>query len=347
MEITALLAAASAAAGTTITEPVDLGGSDRTTVLRCRTADGTTVVVKAHHDHSPYFAAEAAGLAFTSQGPRLLAVDPTARLLVMSDLGTAPSLADALLGTSPEAATFALSAWATCYGRIAAETAGRRAEFEKLRASYGPVVDEPPPVERFAEALAALGVPADDLDLKPPDAFEVFSPGDICPDNNMILPDGMRVLDFEGAGYHSVFLDVAYTRMPFATCWCVYALPAGLAERVETAYRTQVVTVYPELADDTLWRSGVRQAIDWWTVDITAALGARAARADVPMHPHRRPVPSARELLRYRWQHAAENGHGPLTGTFRRLLAATRHWEVDPLPGYPAFTPRPPAIVIS
>jgi hypothetical protein len=42
-----LLATASTAAGTTLTEPVDLGGSDRTTVLRCRTPEATTVVVRA------------------------------------------------------------------------------------------------------------------------------------------------------------------------------------------------------------------------------------------------------------------------------------------------------------
>ena len=72
------MAAASAAAGTTLTEPVDLGGSARTTVLRCRTTDGTTVVVKAQHDHSPYF---------------------VARLILTGDLGAAPSLADTLLGS--------------------------------------------------------------------------------------------------------------------------------------------------------------------------------------------------------------------------------------------------------
>ena len=344
MEVTALLAAASAAAGTTLTEPVDLGGGARTTVLRCRTTAGTTVVVKAQHDHSPYFAAEAAGLAFTRHGPRLVAVDPAARLIVMSDLGTAPSLADTLLGTSPEAATAALLAWATCYGRIAVETAGRRAEFEALR---GPAIEVPSAAERFPEALAALGVaPLVDVDLKQPDAFEVFSPGDICPDNNVVLADGMRVLDFEGAGYHSVFLDAAYTTMPFATCWCVYALPAGLAERVEAAYRREVTAVWPELADDALWRSGVRAAVGWWTADITGALGVRAARADLPMHPTR-PAPTARQLLRHRWRYAVDNADERLAETFDRLLAATRHWRVDPLPPYPACTPSPPTIVSS
>jgi hypothetical protein len=41
------------------------------------------------------------------------------------------------------------------------------------------------------------------------DEFRVFSPGDICPDNNLLTPQGLRPIDFEGAGFHSVFLDAS------------------------------------------------------------------------------------------------------------------------------------------
>lgn len=334
-----LLATASAAAGTTLTEPVDLGGSDRTTVLRCRTPDATTVVVKAHHGRSPYFAAEAAGLTFTDHGPRPLAVDPAHQLIVMTDLGTGPSLADALLGTSAATATAALLAWATTYGRIAAETIGGQTEFTALRARYSQA-EQPPAdgfTDGFTDAIAALDVPAPGTVTRP-GGPQVFSPGDICPDNNVFTGDTLHVLDFEGAGYHSVFLDAAYATMPFATCWCVFRLPDELTDRIEAAYRTEVVTVLPELADDDVWRTGVRQAIGWWTADITAALAARATRADLPMHDTRRPVPTARQLLRHRWQHALDNVTGPLADTFAHLLKTTEHWDVDPLPLYPAFT---------
>src|SRR5271166_40016 len=82
------------------------------------------------------------------------------------------------------------------------------------------------------------------------DRATVFSPGDICPDNNMLTADGIRFLDFESAGYHSAFLDAAYIRMPFSTCWCVFRLPAELAAAAEAAYRSAVCTVRPALADD-------------------------------------------------------------------------------------------------
>ncbi len=347
MSITDLLATASAAVGGPLAEPVELGGSDRTTVLRCRAGDGSTVVVKAHHDHSLYFAVEATGLTFSAHGPRLLAVDQARRLIVMSDLGAGPSLADALLGTSAEAAEAALLAWAACYGRIAAETSGRRPEFDALLHRYGGAPQEPSTADRFERALAALGVRADGPAPAEPTAVPVFSPGDICPDNNVLVDGDLHVLDFEGASFHSVFLDAAYSRMPFATCWCVFGLPDGLAERIEATYRAEVVTVSPALADDAVWRSGVRQAIGWWTVHNTAAMGAFAATGDKPMHSDRRPVPTVRQLLRHRWRYLVEDEPTPLTETFERLLAATRDWDVDPLPLYPAFTPSPPTIVSS
>jgi hypothetical protein len=337
---TGVLAAASAALRTELTEPVDLGGSARTTVLRCRTADGGTVVVKAHHNGAPNFAAEAAGLAFTTHGPRLLAVDQDASLVVMADLGTAPSLADVLLGDEPGAATDALIAWATTYGRIAAETYGREPEFI---ASPTPE----PAEDTFPATLVELGVTlpndlTDDLAaITELDGPRVFSPGDICPDNNVLTPDGLRVLDFEGAGYHSVYADAAYTTMPFATCWCVFRLPTELVGRIDAAYRTEVGTVCP--VDDHTWARGVALATAHWVVGMTTMLGTRAMTADAPMHHTRTPVPTMRQLLRHRWQSMADAlesiGELPaLTETAYRLLAVTGSWQTEPLPPYPAFT---------
>lgn len=95
-----ILAAASAALGTSLTDPVDLGGSGRSTVLRCHAASGGTVVVKSYPrtaQGAGCFATEASGLAFTSDagvGPGLLGTDPAVPLIVMADLGDAPSLDD-------------------------------------------------------------------------------------------------------------------------------------------------------------------------------------------------------------------------------------------------------------
>jgi hypothetical protein len=93
----AILDAASAIAGQPLSDPADLGGSHRSTVLRCRTPDGGTVVVKTYpksHNGLWSFAAETSGLAFSAPAglsPVLLGTDPDIPLVVMTDLGTWPS----------------------------------------------------------------------------------------------------------------------------------------------------------------------------------------------------------------------------------------------------------------
>lgn len=355
-DVRTILANAAHALGADLTDPVDLGGSARTTVLRCTTDDGGTVIVKAHANRDEYFANEAAGLAFTHHGPELLAVDPDTPLVVMADLGNAPSLADRLLATSPEDAETAVLTWATGYGRIAAETSGRRAAFDALRAQWD---DHPPEADTLD--TDAFTTTLDTLDVRPPaglaaeltriadlDGPHVFSPGDICPDNNALTPDGLRVIDFEDAGFHPVFLDAAYTRMPFSTCWCVYRMPAELRDRAEAAYRSEVAAVYRELADDDVWNRGLQLATAYWTIHITYHVGPKSAETDGSIHPGWAGAPMARQLLRYRWQHAATelaNTLPAFADTARGLLAASEHWAATPLPHYPAFTApaRPPS----
>ncbi|MFD0630560.1 hypothetical protein ACFQ9X_01735 [Catenulispora yoronensis] len=127
METSEILAAAAGLLGSELTDPVDLGGGPRSVVLRVRTAEGGTVVLKAHEERGE-FLAESAGLRFTDLGPRLLAADEARLLIAMEDLGAAPSLADVLLGGDEKAAREALVAWAGCYGRLAAWSVGREPE---------------------------------------------------------------------------------------------------------------------------------------------------------------------------------------------------------------------------
>lgn len=58
-----ILRAAARALGGDLSDPVDLGGSTRSTVLRCATADGGSVVVKA------YTAGPTARRAFAARPP--------------------------------------------------------------------------------------------------------------------------------------------------------------------------------------------------------------------------------------------------------------------------------------
>jgi hypothetical protein len=359
-----LVAAASAALGRALTHPADLGGSARSMVLRCRDSRGGSVVVKSYLPTAQGgrdFAAEASGLIFTAAtgvGPRLLAADRAVPLIVMTDLGDAPSLADVLLGDCAEAARSALLGWAAACGQLAARTAGRQGELARLRTAYldggGSLGDTHWLADcvRSAAGLAAL------LDVTPPPglagdlaavaailepgAYEVFSPGDICPDNNLLTSSGLRFLDYESAEFHSAFLDAAYLRMPFSTCWCVFRLPGDLAGAAEAAYRAELRGVFPDLAADAGWRPGVLRAVAAWTIHCMSYLLDRSVAADKPMHDSRVPVPTARQLLRYRWQVLGAEldaaGELPaLNELARRLLTATEHWQVPDLPLYPAW----------
>ena len=146
-----LLAAATAALGVPLAAPRNLGGNEQSTVLRCLQQDGGSVIVKAYQDDGvgrECFAAEAAGLTLTGGtglGPRLLAASRAERMIVMTDLGNWPSLADVLLGASAGDAEEALLSWVRACGELAVATAGREPDLARLLAAYrtGPALDRP------------------------------------------------------------------------------------------------------------------------------------------------------------------------------------------------------------
>jgi hypothetical protein len=365
----AVLAAGSAALGRTLAGPEPMRDSDWTVVLRCTDEAGPagrqgTVIVKAYPpgpDGENSFAAEAAGLALTGDtglAPELLAADRRSLTVVMSDLGRAPSLADALLGVDQDRAVRALLDWAEACGRLAVAVAGREQELAGLRLKYaggGRMIAPGSGTEQrvlgVAERAALVGVTAPEglaaelaevaaVVARP--ACLVFSPGDICPDNNLLTPGGVRFIDFEASGYHTVFLDAAYLRMPFSTCWCVFRLPPGLRDAAEARYRAQAARIWPELADDGIWEQGVRRAVAAWSLDSMWWLLGRALTTNASLEPDAVAAPRTRQLMRHRWQVLAgeleAGGEFPaLSAMARALLAATADWHADELPLYPAL----------
>ena len=255
----------------------------------------------------------------------------------------------------------ALLAWAAACGRLSVAAASRRAAFDRAHARYlAGHPDErhaaglPGRVLAAADQAAKIGVsPPAGLDdevaevvaaVTDPDRHAVFSPGDVCPDNNLLTGDGIRFLDFEEAGFHSAFLDAAYIRMPFSTCWCVFRFPPDVGAAAEAAYRAQACLARPELADDTVWADGMRLAVAAWTLSSTSWLLRRSLSADVPMNPEAE-SPHARQLVRYRWLALAAEleSTGELAAVaalMRSLLAATVGWQAPDLPLYPAFRAR-------
>ena len=360
----AVMAVASASLGRHLSAPMLLaGGSDRSVLLRCRDHDGGSVVVKAYPrtaEGAGSFAAEAAGLQIasgTGLAPEFLAADTDELVVVMSDLGSGPTMADLLLGSSAAAASSAVLGWAAACGELSAATSGRRGDFGPLVTRYTrgparrPFADElAESILRAPERAALLGVTrpagladelADVASQVRPDRYPVFSPGDLCPDNNLVTGAGVRLLDFEAAGIYSVFLAAAYIRMPFSTCWCVFRLPAELSLAAESIFRRAVCGPWPALADDRAWQPGVRRGIAAWTMNSMGWLLRASLQRDRPLD-DARTSPSTRQLMRHRWQvllaELESAGELPaLAELMRRLLAATTGWRAAALPLYPAL----------
>jgi hypothetical protein len=266
----------------TLVEPEDLAGSGPATVVRARVASSPfslprTLVIKHYPEPAPpgeidSFAQEAVSYQlFTALAPEdrmcpeLLAHDGRRRVLVIDDLGRAPTLQDKLRSPNARAAETSLLSWARSLGRLHASTASREADFNALLRRLGGSAkgDDTTPVVACAQLPALL---EGKLNVTTPDsvrrraegsaelarsaAFRAFSPFDLSPENNLVTSAGVRFLDFERGRVRNALVDAAYLRLPFASFPDALALPAGMSEAMVAAWRAEVANVWPALADD-------------------------------------------------------------------------------------------------
>lgn len=313
----------------------DLGGSDRSVVMRVRVAESPfelprTLVVK-HYGACPEqarsdpFAHEAASCQLTTAlppearvGPELIAHDAGERLLVLEDLGRGATLADVLFEDDPRVAERALLAWARALGRLHRTTAGCEADFDALMRRLGakswtdPVADdivrsltELP--ELFEQTLkvrtprAVLDRLTEAAELLQAGRHQAFSPSDICPDNSLVTSTGVRFLDFEWGCVRDVTLDAGYLQYPFPSSWCSYALPENLAESMLATWRSEVASVWPELDDDEVLLPRLFSAQLLWVWVSTWWFLPRTGESDRPIALHM-PSPRRSTALVDRWR---------------------------------------------
>ncbi|MEV0696680.1 hypothetical protein AB0I53_01975 [Saccharopolyspora sp. NPDC050389] len=315
----------------------DLGGSDRSVVMRVRIAESPfelprTVVVK-HYGECPEearsdpFAHEAASCQLTTAlppeariGPELIAHDAAERLLVLEDLGRGSTLADVLFADDPRVAERALLAWARALGRLHSTTAGCEADFDALMRRLGakswtdPVADDiTRSVGELPELLSqTLGVDTPPrmverltgaAELLESSRYRSFSPSDICPDNSLVTgSSGVRFMDFEWGCVRDVAMDAAYLQYPFPSSWCSYALPENLAESMLSTWRSEIVEVWPELDDDEVLMPRLFNAQLLWVWVSTWWFLPRTGETDRPIDLHM-PSPRRSTALVDRWRH--------------------------------------------
>ncbi len=362
-------------AGVVLGEGADLGGSVRSRVHRHQVLQGPpewgpTVVVKRFVPQpegsraAMGYGRELVGLAHLPGTPRLLHHDDDSRTLVMEDVGTHPTLADALLGRDPDGARLHTLRWAGALGgtlRAGPEvlSAARRqlggavAEDREARRGFprrGLMrLDE---VGATRHASAATAEILDVVDwLERDERRHVLGPGDTCPDNAVLAPEGVRFLDLEGTGVRHAAYEAAYAAEPFSTCWCVFTPPPGLTDRMLAAFTRAASVQLPGLQDDPGWPRQVRAAVAVWVLSGTLWLldGALADRTlmatdDTPLGPRFR----ALLVSRWRWvvRECREELPDVAAACDEAVTWALRAWADGAslaLPPYPAWVQTEPS----
>ncbi|WP_122261597.1 hypothetical protein [Ornithinimicrobium cerasi] len=357
---------------------VDLGGSTRSQVRRHQVLEGppgwgSSVVVKRFlpqregHRAATGYTRERVGLTHLPGTPRLLASHDPSRTLVLEDLGAdSPTLADVLLAerATPGASGRDTSAaaywqaieWAGALGRTVrsptgmpdaarAELADAAAEDRRVRQDYPRTgLSRLREVAGVRHAGAATAEILDAVErLERDTARHVLGPGDACPDNAVLTPAGVRLVDLEGAGVRHVAYEAAYAAEPFSTCWCVLTPPVGLTGAMLTAFTAGAGEHLPGLADDPDWPAQVRVAVAAWVLSGTLWL-LDGAVADRAMAPAGRRGPQFRALLLSRWRRVVHECAEELPDVaavcdeaLRWALRAWRDGSPLELPPYPAF----------
>jgi hypothetical protein len=361
----------------TLADPVDLGGSDRSIVLRARVASShfalpRTVVLKryvlpADDEPSDSFVREAVSYQlFTSLTaedrvcPELFAHQGNQRLLVMEDLGRAPTLAEKLMGDDARSAERALLSWAHSLGRLHATTAGREPDFDALQRRLGPPrskdpigADGPTALDELPDLLEAeLGVSTSPAardcavrtkSLLGAERHRAFSPSDSCPDNNLITSKGVRFLDLEGGCVRNIMFDAAFLRVPLPTCWCAFGLPTGMTDAMLAGWRARVRAMWADLDDDTVLLPRLLDAQLFWVWFTTWQLFARPDLVGCPHAARAKETPSRHAVLTHRWRrlakYAASGGADPVVEHAQDVVRALEsRFDGDlSLPLYPAF----------
>lgn len=369
-------------AGATVilTDPEDLGGSERSVVARARVERSPfelprTLVVK-HHTGEPApgrpdpFPFEVASCqlftalpAAVRPSPAIIAHDAQAKLIVMEDLGRAATVADALFDSDPERARRCLLSWARALGRMQAATAGRENDFGALLRRLGERTRRDPIADDARAALAELpGLLTALLGVEVPAAaerevrgtarllgstrFRAFSPSDTCPDNSVIAPEGVRFVDFEWGCFRDIALDAAYLKLPFPGCESSFAVPDGVADAMLLAWHNEIAAVWPDLDDPAVLERRLLDAQLLWVWLSTWWLLPRMHRGDelIGDDPVRSPrISSALTDYWRRLRVAAEQGGRAATADLADTVvtALVKAANDASLPLYPAFREPP------
>jgi hypothetical protein len=241
----AVVARASEILGARFAPHEQLKGSHRWVVVRGHAGDRSVIVKHAQPDDAGAglgYPSELAALQFFAGDdvlaglvPPLVAFDRELQFVVLGDLGDHPTLADPLLGDDREHAHRRLCDYAELLGTFACRS-HRRVDAYNLdggHPTHFAIWKQRETIDTFGLPAAAQRETRVILDrVEHAREWYTVGPADACPDNVLITPDGLRLLDFEGASVYHALFDAAALTFPFPSCWCHNAPPQFANELV-------------------------------------------------------------------------------------------------------------------
>ena len=234
---------------------------------------------------------EWAGLQFLEQiageaplAPRFYGGDRERGVVVMEDLGTGARTNDLLWQSDPVAAERGLVQLAEVFGKMHARTVGKKGEYDRIRNRLGPRPDYTQDQihrwmhDSFKKACSSVAVslPAgfDEAIWKTvefymhPGPFSVYVHGDSFPDNDLLIGNRVKLMDFEYGGFGHALIDGVFVRFHFPYCWRINRLPDATVSRTEEAYRRELSKGCPQAMDDNCFYPAAVEACSYWLVNL-------------------------------------------------------------------------------
>jgi hypothetical protein len=126
------------------------------------------------------------------------------------------------------------------------------------------------------------------LDAMADEGWRTLTHGDLHPGNAIVCRDGVRLIDFEGAGPRHAFLDAANFRLPFPAYGHWATIPDGVLKTIDDAYRTELSRTMPRAEDDVEYEKGMATGCAAWALLRLDRLGVIAADNQAPADALRR-----------------------------------------------------------
>lgn len=284
--------------------------------------------------------------------PRFYGGDRTLGFIILEDVPHHARLVESLLGGDRHQAERALLQYAACLAQLHVDTLGKAAEFEALAREIVPKAQfmrESVDIPQQQRLLNRLEIQPEsswlhdlnmiDEAMNHPGNFLAYVHADACPDNVLDTGEGLRLIDFETGHFGHAFIDIAYGRMMFPSCWCANRLPHTVVQQMENAYRAILIQQCPSVESDSIFETALVRACGYWMLNTLTRHLESALRKDLNWR-----ISTTRQRILARLEAfitiAQEFNQLPgLRGTAIRLLDLLQpRWRGTPsLPDYPAF----------